>query len=94
MSELIVIGYDDHAAAEKAFRAVQRLEKDKVVDLTGLAVLRVDEKGGTHVDTPRREETVAMPATAGVPCGPSSSASFSPPRASAWSAPRSGARSD
>ncbi|MGW2559377.1 DUF1269 domain-containing protein [Streptomyces sp. NPDC001514] len=65
MSELIVIGYDDPAAAEKAFRAVQKLEQDKVVDLTGLAVVKVDEHGETHVDTPRRDEKVAMSATAG-----------------------------
>lgn len=65
MSELIVIGYDDPAVAQKAFKAVQKLEKDKAADLTGLAVVRVDEDGETHVDTPRRDERVARSATAG-----------------------------
>ncbi|MFD8204941.1 DUF1269 domain-containing protein [Streptomyces sp. NPDC059695] len=65
MSELIVIGYDDHAAATKAFREVQRLRDDHVVDLNGLAVVRVDEDGETHVDTPARKEEIAVSATAG-----------------------------
>ncbi|MER6996770.1 DUF1269 domain-containing protein [Streptomyces sp. NPDC000410] len=65
MSELIVIGYEDPAAANGAFKAVQRLEKDKAIDLTGLAVVSVDEHGETHVDTPRRDEKVPMAATAG-----------------------------
>ncbi|MFE7775002.1 DUF1269 domain-containing protein [Streptomyces sp. NPDC057445] len=65
MSDLIVIGYDSAAAANDAFKTVQKLQKDKVVDLTGLAVVRVDEDGKTHVDTPRRDEKVAMSATAG-----------------------------
>ncbi|MFC9703357.1 DUF1269 domain-containing protein [Streptomyces sp. NPDC055721] len=65
MSELIVIGYDDHAVATKAFKAVQQLRDDHVVDLDGLAVVRVDANGETHVDTPRKSEEVAISATAG-----------------------------
>ncbi|MFC9595289.1 DUF1269 domain-containing protein [Streptomyces sp. NPDC056944] len=65
MSELIIIGYDDHAVATKAFRAVQRLRADHVVELNGLAVVRVDEDGETHVDTPARQEEIAVSATAG-----------------------------
>ncbi|MES9809736.1 DUF1269 domain-containing protein [Streptomyces cinereoruber] len=65
MSELVVIGYDDHAVARKAFKAAQRLRDDHVVELKGLAVVRVDEDGETHVDTPARTEEIALSATAG-----------------------------
>ncbi|MER7950448.1 DUF1269 domain-containing protein [Streptomyces sp. NPDC096079] len=65
MSELIVIGYDDHAVATKAFKEVQKLRDDRVVELKGLAVVRVDEDGETHVDTPAKKEEVALSATAG-----------------------------
>ncbi|MEU7073932.1 DUF1269 domain-containing protein [Streptomyces narbonensis] len=65
MSELIVLGYEDRAVADKAFAEVQRLAKDHVVDLSGLAVVTVDEDGKTHVDTPSRTEEIAMSATAG-----------------------------
>ncbi|WP_030688952.1 DUF1269 domain-containing protein [Streptomyces globisporus] len=65
MSELIVIGYDDHAVATKAFKAVQALRADHVVELKGLAVVRVDEDGETHVDTPAKREEIAVSATAG-----------------------------
>ncbi|MFC8586679.1 hypothetical protein ACFUGD_19360 [Streptomyces sp. NPDC057217] len=65
MSELVVIGYDDHAVARKAFKTVQRLRDDHVVELKGLAVVRVDEDGETHVDTPAKREAIALSATAG-----------------------------
>ncbi|WP_051215426.1 DUF1269 domain-containing protein [Granulicoccus phenolivorans] len=52
MSELIIIGYDDHETAEKAYHRVQQLQHDFVVELSGLAVVRVDEDGKRHVDTP------------------------------------------
>ncbi|KOX36472.1 MULTISPECIES: DUF1269 domain-containing protein [unclassified Streptomyces] len=65
MSELIVIGYDDHAVARKAFKTVQKLRDDHVVELKGLAVVRVDEDGETHVDTPAKSEEIALSATAG-----------------------------
>ncbi|WP_432062046.1 DUF1269 domain-containing protein [Streptomyces sp. S1] len=65
MSELIVIGYDDHAVAREAFTTVQRLRDDHVVELKGLAVVRVDEDGETHVDTPAKREEIALSATAG-----------------------------
>ncbi|MFE1905599.1 DUF1269 domain-containing protein [Streptomyces gardneri] len=65
MSELIVLGYEDRAVADKAFAEVQRLTKDHVVELSGLAVVSVDEDGKTHVDTPARTEEIAMSATAG-----------------------------
>ncbi|MEU0402975.1 DUF1269 domain-containing protein [Streptomyces sp. NPDC006197] len=65
MSELIVIGYDDHKVATKAFKVVQALRDDHVVELKGLAVVRVDEDGETHVDTPAKREEIALSATAG-----------------------------
>ncbi|MER8045982.1 DUF1269 domain-containing protein [Streptomyces sp. NPDC094032] len=65
MSELIVIGYEGKAVADKAFAAVQKLRDDKVLEFNGLAVVSVDENGETHVDTPARSEEVALSATAG-----------------------------
>ncbi|MGA5193050.1 DUF1269 domain-containing protein [Streptomyces exfoliatus] len=66
MSELIVLGYDDRAVANRAFATVQELERGHVVELTGIAVVTVDADGETHVDTPaRREGQVALSATAG-----------------------------
>ncbi|MEV5970540.1 DUF1269 domain-containing protein [Streptomyces sp. NPDC051921] len=65
MSELIIIGYEDQAVANKAFAEVQKLKDGHVVELTGLAVVTVDEDGQTHVDTPARSEEVALSATAG-----------------------------
>ena len=54
MSELIVIGYDDQRSARQAYEQVQRLQKDFIVDLRGLAIVEVDKDGKTHVDTPNR----------------------------------------
>lgn len=54
MSELIIIGYDDHETAEKAYEQVLSLQRDFIVDLSGLAVVRVDPDGKQHVDTPAR----------------------------------------
>ncbi|SDC26064.1 Uncharacterized membrane protein [Sanguibacter gelidistatuariae] len=52
MSELIVIGYDDHAVATQAYNQVMQLQKDFVVQLSGLAVVQVDAEGKSHVETP------------------------------------------
>lgn len=54
MSELIIIGYDDHATAEKAYDTVLDLQRNFIVDLAGLAVVRVDPDGKKHVDIPGR----------------------------------------
>jgi len=54
MSDLIVIGYEDSRTARQAYEQVQRLQKDFVVDLRGLAIVDVDADGKTHVDTPQR----------------------------------------
>jgi uncharacterized membrane protein len=54
MSELVIIGYDDHATANRAYEEVQRLQGDFVVQLQGLALVTVDADGKKHVDTPAR----------------------------------------
>ena len=54
MSELIVIGYDDHDQAQAAYEQVLSLQRDYVVTLNGLAVVTVDADGKKHVDTPGR----------------------------------------
>lgn len=54
MSELIVLGYQDHATAERAHQKVLDLQRDFVVDLTGLATVRVDGDGKKHVDVPAK----------------------------------------
>lgn len=52
MSELIVIGFDDHATAERAYAHVQHLRREETVTLKGVALISVDEHGQSHVDTP------------------------------------------
>ena len=54
MSELIVIGYDDHATATAAYNEVMGLQKDFVVSLQGLAIVTVDAEGKSHVETPQK----------------------------------------
>lgn len=52
MSDLIILGYDKHETAQQAYQRVIALQNDHIVELTGLAVITVDEQGKTHVDTP------------------------------------------
>ena len=52
MSDLIILGYDNHDTATRAYEEVLRLQNDHIVDLSGLAVVTVDDKGKSHVDTP------------------------------------------
>ena len=54
MSEIIVIGYDDQGTATQAYNEVMTLQKDFVVQLTGLAIVRVDAEGKSHVETPQK----------------------------------------
>lgn len=54
MSDLIVIGYENPQTAHQAYEQVQRLHRDFVVDLRGLAIVDVDADGKTHVHTPQR----------------------------------------
>ncbi|KUL28146.1 DUF1269 domain-containing protein [Actinoplanes awajinensis] len=52
MSDLIIIGYEDHDTAVRAYEQIIDLNKDHIVELTGLAVVNVDSEGKSHVDTP------------------------------------------
>jgi uncharacterized membrane protein len=52
MSDLIIIGYDDHGTARQAYDQVLALQRDYIVELAGLALVSVDEEGKSHVDTP------------------------------------------
>lgn len=54
MSDLIVVGYDDHDTANRSYAQVIQLQKDHIVELTGLAVVTVDRDGQSHVDTPTK----------------------------------------
>jgi uncharacterized membrane protein len=63
MSELIIIGYDDHATARRAYEQVQDLQREYVVNLNGLALVTVDDEGKNHVDTPGK--IVGVSAAAG-----------------------------
>lgn len=67
MSDLIIIGYDDHPTARRAYEKVQELHQDYIVELRGLAIVTVDQDGKTHVDTPRR--VVATSAMSGAVWG-------------------------
>lgn len=52
MADLIVIAFDSESDAEGAYTEIQRLQGDLVVQLAGLALVKVDEDGKTHVDYP------------------------------------------
>jgi uncharacterized membrane protein len=67
MSELIVIGYDDHTAAQSAYHTVLQLAADHVLSLDGLAIVDVDAEGRTHVETP--EKIVGVSAASGAMWG-------------------------
>ena len=54
MSELIVIGYEDHAKATAAYNEVISMQSDFVVSLSGLAIVTVDPEGKSHVETPQK----------------------------------------
>ena len=54
MSELIVIGYEDHAKATAAYNEVITMQSDFVVSLSGLAIVTVDAEGKNHVETPQK----------------------------------------
>jgi len=60
MADLIVMTFDTPAEAEGAYAKVLELNKDLVVELDGLALVTVDEKGKTHVQTPGPEGKVGF----------------------------------
>jgi uncharacterized membrane protein len=52
MADLIVISFDSESQAEAAYNRVLELQDDLVVELAGLALVKVDGEGKTHVETP------------------------------------------
>lgn len=52
MAELIVIGYQDTATANKALDTLRALQQDLIVELTSAAVVERDGKGKLHSVTP------------------------------------------
>lgn len=52
MAELIVIAFDSESDAEAAYNEIQLLQENLVVELAGLALVKVDEKGKTHIEHP------------------------------------------
>lgn len=63
MSELIIIGYENHEVAQKAQQKVLEMQRDLIVDIAGIAVVRIDADGKQHVDTPVK--VVGQSATSG-----------------------------
>jgi len=54
MSDLIIIGYDNHDEATAAYNEVNGMQGDFVVQLQGLAIVTVDAEGKSHVETPQK----------------------------------------
>ncbi|GAA1498467.1 DUF1269 domain-containing protein [Paeniglutamicibacter kerguelensis] len=65
MSELIVISFDSELQAEGAYKEIQVLQDNLVVELAGLALVKVDDKGKTHVEHPGGFGSVGMGAAGG-----------------------------
>ena len=52
MPELIVLSFEEQERAGQAYAKVQRLSDDGLVDLAGLALVRVGDRGRTRVEVP------------------------------------------
>jgi len=65
MADLIVISFDTETEAENAYAEIQRLQDDLVVELAGLALVKVDSEGKTHVETPGPVGKVGLGAAGG-----------------------------
>ncbi|MCR2792003.1 DUF1269 domain-containing protein [Microbacterium sp. zg.Y625] len=52
MADLIVIAFDSEPDAEGAYNTVQQLQGDMVVQLAGLALVKVNSEGKTSVEYP------------------------------------------
>lgn len=65
MADLIVIAYDTEAEAEAAYTKVQELQGDLVVQLAGLALVKVDDSGKTKVEYPGSGASIGLGATGG-----------------------------
>ncbi|QNA92363.1 MULTISPECIES: DUF1269 domain-containing protein [unclassified Microbacterium] len=65
MAELIVISYDSETQAEGAYEQIQSLQNDLVVELAGLALVKVDQNGKTKVEYPGAAANVGVGAVGG-----------------------------
>lgn len=65
MADLIVISFDTPSDAEEAYKTIQKLQRDLVVELTGLALVTVDNDGKTHVHHAGPQGSVGVGATSG-----------------------------
>jgi uncharacterized membrane protein len=65
MADLIVISFDTETQAEAAYTEILRLETDLVVEVAGLALVKVDDHGKTHVETPDPAGKVGVGAAGG-----------------------------
>ena len=65
MADLIVIAFDTEAEAEAAYNTVQDLNNDLVVQLAGLALVKVDGEGKTKVEYPGGNASVGLGAAGG-----------------------------
>ena len=52
MTELIVITFENEPDAEAAYKKVLNLQNDLIVELAGLALVKVEPSGKKHVETP------------------------------------------
>ncbi len=65
MADLIVIAFDNETDAEGAYEKVQELQGDLIVQLAGLALVKVDAEGKTHVDHPGAVGNIGLGAAGG-----------------------------
>ncbi|WP_120493863.1 DUF1269 domain-containing protein [Microbacterium phyllosphaerae] len=65
MADLIVIAFDSETQAEAAYNEVQALQNDLVVELSGLALVKVDGEGKTHVEYPGTTGKIGVGAAGG-----------------------------
>ena len=65
MAELIVISYDSETQAEGAYEQIQALQNDLVVELAGLALVKVDQNGKAKVEYPGAAGNVGVGAVGG-----------------------------
>ena len=65
MADLIVIAFDSEQHAEEAYQTIQKLQGDLVVELAGLALVKVDNEGKTHVSTPNSGAIIGLGAASG-----------------------------
>lgn len=65
MADLIVIAFDSETDAETAYNEIQTLQGDLVVELAGLALVKVDGDGKTKVEYPGTAGKIGIGAAGG-----------------------------